>query len=162
MVVSVNIELRVAGPGNDAFAAEAWELKEHIRQNEGFLRQRRGFFMDAYRRSTAYLLIEDGPTEKLVSFCSVRRDGYILFLAVDADYRGEGYAERLIKTIAEEYGSVSCHARTTNEQALGFYKHVGFRVVREVTNYYEDGGAAYYLRLGNNSITSKFSEFMRR
>lgn len=162
MIVSVNIELRVAGPGNDAFAEEAWELKENIRRNEGFLRQRRGFFMDAYRRSTAYLLIEDGPVENLIGFCSVRRDGYILFLAVDSDYRGEGFAERLIKTIAEEYGSVSCHARTTNERALGFYKHVGFRVVREVTNYYEDGGAAYYLRLGNNSITSKFSEFMRR
>jgi len=43
---------------------------------EGVLRQRRGFFVDAYRRSTTHLLVEN---DEIVAFASVRRDGYIPF-----------------------------------------------------------------------------------
>ncbi len=43
--------------------------------------------MDAYRRSNTYLLYEN---DALVAFASTRRDGYILFLAVSPDARGEG------------------------------------------------------------------------
>jgi ribosomal protein S18 acetylase RimI-like enzyme len=57
---------------------------------------------------------------------------------------------------------VTCHARASNERALGFYEHLGFEVSRHIENYYEDGGDAYYLKLGEGGgITKKLSEFVR-
>lgn len=157
--MSVTVEKQVDPPGESELVAAAWELKERIRSAEGVLRQRRGFFVDAYRRSTTHLLV---ASDQLIAFASVRQDGYILFLAVDPDERGEGHGKRLVAAVAEEYGKVTCHARTSNENALEFYQGIGFEVVRKIDNYYEDYGDAYYLRLGEDSFTEKLSRFFRR
>jgi ribosomal protein S18 acetylase RimI-like enzyme len=158
--VSVNVEKRVDGPGSAEYAERAWELKERIRETEGVLKQRRRFFVDAYKRSTTHLLFLD---DDLIAFASVRRDGYVLFLAVAPEMRGEGLGKRLVAEVARDHGTVSCHARTTNEGALAFYERVGFEVQRRVTNYYEDGGDAFYLRLGERaSIREKFSDLFKR
>lgn len=150
---------RVDRPGEADHVAAAWDLKERIREEEGVLRQRRGFFTDAYRRSSTHLLFED---DTLVAFASVRRDGYILFLAVAPEARGRGYGERLVAEVAEDNRSVTCHARTTNTEALGFYEHLGFEVKRHIENYYEDGGDAYYLKLGEDSLRDRLSDLVRR
>jgi ribosomal protein S18 acetylase RimI-like enzyme len=143
--VSVEVETRVDGPGASEHVDEAWDLKERIRQDEGVLRQRWRFFRDAYARSTTYLRLVD---DDLIGFASTRRDGYLLFLGVAPEARGERHGRRLVGEVAAEHGTVTCHARTTNESALRFYRHLGFEVVRRVDRYYEDGGDAYYLRLG--------------
>ena len=145
--MSATIEKRVDGPNDATHVEEAWALKERIRRADGVLKQRRGFFVDAYRRSTTHLLF-DG--DDLAGFVSVRRDGYILFLAVAPDARGQGLGRRLVAEVAQNHRSVTCHARATNESALRFYEHVGFEVRRRIDNYYEDGGDAYYLRLGED------------
>ncbi len=161
MAVSVTIDIRTVETGDDAFAEDAWDLKERIRSNEGVLKQRRDFFTQAYRQSKVYALVEpDYDDETLVGFAATRRDGYILFLAVSPDHRGEGYGRRLIATVAEEHSSVTCHARTTNDPALEFYEQLGFEIVRRVNNYYEDRGDAYYLRLGDGGFASKLSRFV--
>jgi len=157
--VSVTVEKQVDPPGESELVAAAWELKERIRSAEGVLRQRRGFFVDAYRRSTTHLLV---ASDQLIAFASVRQDGYILFLAVDPDHRGRGHAERLVADVAEEHQSITCHARTTNRQALEFYKHLDFEVVRRIDDYYEDGGDAYYLKLGGESLRERLSGFVGR
>jgi len=157
--VSATVEKRTDPPGNADHVAEAWELKERIRRAEGVLRQRRGFFTDAYRRSATHLLFED---DALVAFASVRRDGYMLFLAVDPEYRGRGHGKRLIADAAADHRSVTCHARATNEPALGFYEHLGFEVARRIDDYYEDGGDAYYLKLGEETLRDRLSDFVRR
>jgi ribosomal protein S18 acetylase RimI-like enzyme len=146
--VSVNVERRVVDPGDSDYGEQAWQLKERIREREGVLRQRRGFFGNAYKRSTVYLFVDRADRGDLVGFAAVRRDGYILFLAVDSDYQGEGFGEALVARVAEDYSSVTCHARTTNRDALRFYQHIGFSIERRIDNYYEDGGDAYYLKLG--------------
>ncbi|MFC7068431.1 GNAT family N-acetyltransferase [Halobaculum lipolyticum] len=157
--MSVNVETRVDPPGDATHGEAAWALKEEIRRREGVLKQRRGFFMDAYRRADCHLLVED---DDLVGFAAARRDGYILFLAVAPRVRGLGYGERLVAEVAEENRSASCHARTTNEAALAFYEHIGFEIVRRIDNYYEDGGDAYYLRLGDDSsLRDRLSKFLR-
>jgi ribosomal protein S18 acetylase RimI-like enzyme len=145
--VSVEVETRVDGPGASEHVDEAWDLKERIRESEGVLRQRWRFFRDAYTRSTSHLRLVD---DDLIGFASVRRDGYLLFLAVAPDARGRGHGRRLVAAAANEHGTVTCHARTTNDDALRFYRHLGFEVVRRVDGYYEDGGDAYYLRLGED------------
>jgi ribosomal protein S18 acetylase RimI-like enzyme len=158
--VSVNLEQRCDKPGNTDHVEAAWELKERINRRDGVLKQRRGFFVDAYRRSTTLLYFED---RELVAFGSVRRDGYILFLAVAPEARGRGYGEQLVAEIADEHRTVTCHARTTNEDALGFYQHLGFEVDRRIDGYYEDDGNAYYLKLGEEEgIRERLSEFLRR
>ncbi|WP_227374158.1 GNAT family N-acetyltransferase [Haladaptatus halobius] len=161
--MSVNIDTRVVPPGDNRYVEEAWRLKERIRQRDDVLKQRRGFFTDAYRRSTVYCYVTDGEGgERLIGFAAVRRDGYILFLAVDSNFRGEGFGQRLVAKVADNHKSVTCHARTTNENALQFYRHLGFEVERRIDNYYEDGGDAYYLRLGEEeSIAKRLSDFMR-
>ncbi|NHN59483.1 N-acetyltransferase [Halorussus rarus] len=161
--MSVNVDTEIARPGDDSYVDGAWELKEHIRQSEDVLKQRKGFFTDAYRRSTVHLLVtRDDADEQLMGFAAVRRDGYILFLAVAPEFRGEGVGKRLVGRVAENHESITCHARASNENALGFYEHLGFEVERHIQNYYEDGGDAYYLKLGGNGgLTEKLSEFMR-
>jgi ribosomal protein S18 acetylase RimI-like enzyme len=144
--VSLEVEAAVVERGDDGWADAAWALKERIRAEEGVLRQRRTFFERAYRRARVHLYHAD---DELVGFAATRTDGYILFLAVDPAYRGEGFGERLVAAVAEESDTVTCHARASNEAALGFYRHLGFEEVRHIANYYEDGGDAYYLRLGD-------------
>jgi ribosomal protein S18 acetylase RimI-like enzyme len=159
-VVSVTVEKRVDGPGATDHADEAWALKERIRQREGVLKQRKRFFMDAYRRATTHLLYLD---DDLVGFATVRRDGYILFLAVAPERRSEGFGRRLVAEVAEEHRTVTCHARATNELALDFYESVGFEIKRRIENYYEDNGDAYYLRLGpDERLRDRLSELIRR
>ncbi len=157
--MSVNVDSRVVAPGSDEYVEDAWELKERIHQREGVLKQRRGFFTDAYRRATVHCSLED---EKLVGFAAVRRDGYILFLAVAPEYRGEGIGKRLIARVAEDHNTITCHARTSNENALQFYEHLGFEIKRRIDDYYEDGGDAYYLKLGDGGITDRISDLVRR
>jgi len=160
--VSVNIQSQEVGPGSDDYVERVWQLKERIRRSEGVLRQRKNFFSSAYRRSKGYLYV-DRTNDRLIGFAAVRRDGYILFLAVDDDYRGQGFGKRLVARVAQDNTTVTCHARTTNRNALNFYKSLGFEVKRHVRNYYEDGGDAYYLQLGEGEgIREKLSSFLGR
>ena len=129
------METRVDGPGSSEHVDEAWDLKEEIRRSEGVLRQRWRFFRDAYARSTTHLRLVDGD---LIGFASARRDGYLLFLAVTPEARGEGHGRRLVGEVAAEHGTV----------ILVEEQFVLLEVVRRVESYYEDGGDAYYLRLG--------------
>ncbi|MFB6297868.1 MAG: GNAT family N-acetyltransferase [Salinirussus sp.] len=145
--MSVNVRRLVVDAGDDTHVARAWRLKERIRQEEGVLRQRRSFFDSAYERSTVFMYVDESR-DSLIGFAAVRRDGYVLFLAVDEEYRNQGFGKRLVASVAEEYGSVTCHARTTNREALQFYRELGFDVRRRIDSYYEDGGDAYYLKLG--------------
>ncbi len=158
--MSVNIDSRVVAPGSGDFVDEAWQLKEAINRQEGVLKQRYDFFTDAYRRSKVHCYVQNG---ELIGFAAVRRDGYILFLAVSSDYRGEGIGKRLVARVADDHDTITCHARTSNENALQFYEHLGFEIKRRIDNYYEDGGDAYYLKLGADvGITDRISELIRR
>lgn len=162
LVVSFNVERRVVEPGSEEYLEEAWALKERIRETEGVLKQRRGFFARAYRRSTVYCY-RNPDTDELIGFATVRRDGYMLFLAVAPEHRGEGIGERLVAEVADNHDRVTCHARTSNDNALAFYESMGFEIVRRIDNYYEDRGDAYYLRLGDAaSLTDRLSSIFRR
>lgn len=157
--MSLEVEQTVVERGDDGWVDAAWALKERIRSEEGVLKQRRNFFDRAYRRARVYVF---HAGDELIGFAAARTDGYILFLAVAPPYRGEGFGERLVAAVAEECDTVTCHARATNDEALGFYRHLGFEEVRRISNYYQDGGDAYYLRLGEGggSLRERLSELL--
>jgi ribosomal protein S18 acetylase RimI-like enzyme len=158
--VSVNVNRQVVPPGADDHVAVAWDLKERIRREDGVLKQRRNFFTEAYRRATVHLIVGD---DGIAGFAAVRDDGYILFLAVAPDYRGEGFGRQLVAAAAENHSAVTCHARTTNQDAIAFYKHLGFSIRRRIDHYYEDGGDAYYLELrDDHSLRSRLSDLVGR
>lgn len=158
--MSVNVSAEAVPRGETDYVESAWTLKERIREAEGVLKQRRGFFTNAYRRSRVELFLAD---ESVIAFAAARSDGYILFLAVAPEHRGEGLGKRLVGRVADVCEGVSCHARTTNEEALSFYEHLGFERVRRIDRYYEDGGDAYYLRLGEEpALLDRLSSILRR
>ena len=160
--MSINVELREVESGSDELRDEAWELKERIRAEDGVLKQRRGFFDRAYRNATVYGY-RDPEADELIGFAAVRRDGYMLFLAVSPEHRDQGFGERLVARVAEDHRRVTCHARTTNEGALGFYDRLGFEIVRRIDGYYEDGGNAYYLALGSDGgLRGRLSSLLGR
>jgi ribosomal protein S18 acetylase RimI-like enzyme len=163
VVVSVTVDATRVERGDDEFIEAAWTLKERIREEDGMLRQRRRFFENAYRRSTVYVYYDRGRRSTLIGFAAVRRDGYVLCLAVHPEYRGEGLGKRLLARVLEDNESVTCHARTTNREAIGFYRHIGFEIVRRIDGYYEDGGDAYYLKLGDdNGIIERLQGLLGR
>ena len=47
--------------------------------------------------------------------------------------------------LGEKYDHNSCHVRTTNIGAIGFYEKIGFEKEKLVQRYYEDMGDAWYL-----------------
>ena len=160
--MSVNVERREVKSGDTDLLDAAWDLKECVRKRDDVLKQRRRFFDRAYERATVYAY-RDPERGELIGFAATRGDGYMLFLVVALEYRGEGFGEALIARVAEDHDRVTCHARTTNEEALSFYHHLGFETVRRIDNYYEDGGDAYYLRLGESAgLVERLSSFLRR
>ena len=159
--MSVSVETAVVPPGDDTYLEDAWALKEEIRRREGVLKQRRRFFVDAYRQATS-LVIRTDDGRDLIGFAATRSGGYLLFLAVSPDYRGMGFGRDLVAAVAEDHEVVTCHARVSNEEALEFYDRLGFEIARRVDRYYEDGGDAYFLRLGEStSLTSRVVQLFR-
>jgi Acetyltransferases len=157
--VSVHLSVRVDEPGHATYAEQAWRLKEQIRREEDVLKQRQQFFFSAYRRSRSHLLVDD---DRLAGFACVRHDGYILFLAVAKWARGEGYGTELVRRAMRDHDRVSVHVRVSNEGAIAFYEALGFYRVRRITSYYEDGGDALYLRLGERpSLRDRMGEILR-
>lgn len=142
-------------PKDTTHLDDVWELKQRIRREEGYLCQTWDFFSSAYERNTAHILLEDG----VVGFAVVRSDGYILFLGVSSEYRGKGLGRTLVEKAAEDHDKLTCHARASNENAVGFYEHLGFDVDRHVDSYYQNGEDAIYMSRNEGiSLRSKITD----
>lgn len=148
--MSVVLRTEIVDPGNSSYVSQAWELKEEIREQEGVLRQDHWFFVDSYTEARVYCLVDDDDT--LRGFAAMRDNGYLMFLAVAPTYQGEGFGELLLREVVETYPVITCHVRVTNEDALGFYEHLGFRRVHREERYYEDGGDAYYMSVDRERL----------
>jgi len=158
-------------PKGKTYLKEVWELKQRIRQRDGYLCQTWDFFSSSYENNTAHVLFDDGGDEEtngnmgsgdVVGFCVVRGDGYILFLGVDSDYRGEGLGRMLVEKAAEDHDKLTCHARESNDNAVEFYKHLGFEVNRYVGSYYQNGEDAKFMsRDESTSLTSKIADALK-
>lgn len=159
--VSVSVDTTVVPPGDDRHVEAAWDLKERIRRERGVLKQRRRFFVNAYGQAVAHV-IHTSEDAEVVGFSCTRDGGYLLFLAVHPEYQGMGFGRELVGAVAAEHDSVTCHARASNEAALTFYENLGFEIERRIDGYYEDGGDALYLWLGEaETVTSRLVRLFR-
>lgn len=145
-----SLSLTVVPEDSDNYVNQAWGLKEKIRRQQDILKQEEEFFLEAFTDVRVYCLLDE--RDELRGFAAVRDNGYILFLAVDPSLQGEGHGRELIKLVANDYPVVTCHVRTTNETAVGFYQRLGFHIARQNRNYYADGGNAHYLTLDRESF----------
>jgi len=157
-------------PKDTTHLDDVWELKQKIRRKEGYLCQTWNFFSSSYENNTAHVLLDSGSEEtngdsageNVVGFCVVRGDGYILFLGIDSDYRGRGLGRVLVEKTAEDHDVLTCHARASNENAVGFYEHLGFKVDRHIESYYQNGEDAIYMSRGESvSLTSKITDALK-
>lgn len=64
----------------------------------------------------------------VAGFISVSDDN-IDMLFVDPDWRGKGIGTRLIRFAVDSLGATSVDVNEQNQQALGFYLHMGFEVI---------------------------------
>lgn len=94
---------------------------------------------DADERFVGYISIIDMPKENIIE---------ILNLGVDPKLQGKGIGRQMMRFAeknAAELGreKVILVTNVKNLQAVGFYKKSGYKIVKEVPNYYSDGETRY-------------------
>lgn len=75
----------------------------------------------------------------LLSIKGLEKKSVICSIATDKDFRGKGFAERLLKASIEEMklngiSSITLYVNINNQPAIGLYEKVGFRQIRKVRN----------------------------
>lgn len=81
-------------------------------------------------------------------------------LFVDSHSRGQGIGKALLLYVVSELGVTTVDVNEQNEQAVGFYRHEGFRVVsrRDL----DDQGRPYpllHMRIGEEAASGDAVEF---
>jgi ribosomal-protein-alanine N-acetyltransferase len=82
----------------------------------------------------------------------VQRRAELVSIAVDPAMRGKGAADALMRRTLRELRRrgvprIGLTVKVTNERARAFYEKYGFRRVRRIRGYYEDGEDALAFRL---------------
>lgn len=75
----------------------------------------------------------------LLSIKGFERKSVICSIATDRDFRGKGFAERLLKASIEEMklngiSSVTLYVNLNNQPAIRLYEKIGFREIKKVRN----------------------------
>ena len=115
-----------------SFGAEAWPRK---------------YFLELYRDCRDFFVVAKvgGRVAGYAVACAEKRNAEIASLAVHPDYRRRGVADALMRHTlralgAAGFGRVELMVRTGNTAGAQLYRSLGFRRVRMVPRYYEDGG----------------------
>lgn len=84
-----------------------------------------------------------------ILFWIVEEDrGHIISLAVDQNYKRQKIGSKLINTAMARFidfniYKITLEVKTHNKEAVDFYKSIGFKIDRKISNYYEDGSDAF-------------------
>jgi [ribosomal protein S18]-alanine N-acetyltransferase len=120
-----------------SFGAEAWPRK---------------YFLELYRDCRDFFIVAKVGA-RIAGYavsCAEKRDAEIASLAVHPDYRRRGVADALMRHTLRALGAtgvrrVELMVRTGNTAAAKLYRSLGFRRVRMVRRYYEDGGDGFLM-----------------
>jgi ribosomal-protein-alanine N-acetyltransferase len=122
-----------------SFARDAWDRQLFL---DYFAQPDRSVFLVATLNGgvVGYVLAGHGVTR-----------AEIHSLAVAPAHRGNGIAVALLKRVIglllrRGFMGVSLNVRLENSAAIGLYRRLGFRKIRRVNGYYEDGAPAWRMR----------------
>jgi ribosomal protein S18 acetylase RimI-like enzyme len=95
-------------------------------------------FNDEQGRAVGYLSVMDFDENTME----------VLNLGTDPDVQGKGYGKKMMEyaeQLAKEGGKNKIRLVTNvkNNQAVGFYKAIGYSIIKEAENYYGDGETRY-------------------
>ena len=120
-----------------SFGSEAWP---------------RRYFLEMYRDCRDFFVVAKagGRVAGYAVACAEKRNAEIASLAVHPDYRRRGVADALMRHTLRELGAagvrrVELMVRTGNTGGAQLYRSLGFRRVRMVPRYYEDGGVGFLM-----------------
>ncbi len=82
-------------------------------------------------QSEIYVYLED---KLILGFISVLNSEFIGAVFVDVNNQGKGIGKKLIQHTMDIYGDLTLAVYKDNLQAVNFYKHIGFKVIREQSN----------------------------
>jgi ribosomal-protein-alanine N-acetyltransferase len=123
-----------------SFGAEAWP---------------RRYFLEMYRDCRDFFVVAKvrGRIAGYAVACTEKRNAEIASLAVHPDYRRQGVGDALMRRMLRELcaagvGRVELMVRTGNTAGAQLYRSLGFRRVRLVRRYYEDGGDGFVMVRG--------------
>jgi ribosomal-protein-alanine N-acetyltransferase len=121
----------------DSFGAEAWP---------------RSYFLELYRDCRDFFVVAKvrGRIAGYAVACASLTNAEIASLAVHPDYRRRGVALALMRHILRQLRAVRIRraelmVRTGNLAGVQLYRSLGFRRVRMVPRYYEDGGDGFLM-----------------
>ena len=88
-------------------------------------------------------LVYVGPTidrreGQILGYIVFTQDGHIISIAVHPQHRRKGIGKELLQTAMKDpsFKKVWAEVRRSNQGAQAFYLRMGFRITREVPNYY--------------------------
>ncbi len=87
-----------------------------------------------------------------LSFQGFEKQSVLFALAVDINFRGEGFAEKLLKESIEEMklnriSFITLYVQIHNHSAIQLYKKIGFRIINETKNICGYGEICYKMEL---------------
>ena len=87
-----------------------------------------------------------------LSFKGFEKQAVLSALAIDMNFRGEGFAERLLKESIEEMklngiSFITLYVQINNHQAIQLYKKIGFRIITKTKNICGYGEICYNMEL---------------
>lgn len=120
-----------------SFGTEAWPRK---------------YFLELYRDHRDFFVVAKvgGRIAGYAVACAEKRNAEIASLAVHPDYRRRGVAQTLMRHTLRELRAngvrrVELMVRICNTAGAQLYHSLGFRRVRMVPDYYEDGGGGFLM-----------------
>ena len=120
-----------------SFGTEAWPRK---------------YFLELYGDCRDFFVVAKvgGRIAGYALACAEKRNAEIASLAVDPDHRRQGVAVALMRHLLRKLSAIGIRrveltVRTGNVAGAQLYRSLGFRRVRLVPRYYEDGGDAYLM-----------------
>jgi len=76
-----------------------------------------------------YIYCIRNATNRIVAFMTVSENN-IDALFIDSSERGKGLGKKMVRYAIDELSAISVEVNEQNEQAIGFYKKMGFHVIR--------------------------------
>ncbi|HBP28003.1 MAG: acetyltransferase [Advenella sp.] len=124
------MKIESAGNKEHQQLIEIWESS--VRATHNFLAERdlvelKPLILNQYFKAVDLSVARNGEGE-LLGFCGVS-DGNIEMLFVAPEARGKGIGASLARHAISARGATRVDVNEQNEQALGFYEHLGFAVI---------------------------------